>query len=355
MTHVHEDIGAFVLGALDDDAERRVREHLATCQECAAAHAEIADIPALLDLAVVTGATEEEPLPPAIEERLLDRFARERTEPPGASAAGGRGSRSAPASALAGAAVAAAALVFGLELRAQRRPPAVAVPARLPADRPGAGQRHRARRARTSQSGTVVRLWVENLPGGTKDVYEVWCDAPGWSASAGTFKVDAKGDAYVILTTAVKRASTTGSGWCGASTWQRQGRDLRHPGREVVAEPGDAVRVSPGMRRIAVLAATAAFAFAGCGGDDEPESAATPARPRHPPKPRPKPPPKHRPRPRRRCHAGDRRRPGRRAEVHRDRVHGRPPARSRSSSPTTPRSRTPPRSRAAASRRRPRP
>jgi plastocyanin len=31
------------------------------------------------------------------------------------------------------------------------------------------------------------------------------------------------------------------------------------------------------MRRIAVLAATAAFAFAGCGGDDEPESAATPA------------------------------------------------------------------------------
>jgi plastocyanin len=29
------------------------------------------------------------------------------------------------------------------------------------------------------------------------------------------------------------------------------------------------------MRRIAVLAATAAFAFAGCGGDDEPESAAT--------------------------------------------------------------------------------
>ena len=29
MTHVHEDIGAYVLGGLDDDAERRVREHLA--------------------------------------------------------------------------------------------------------------------------------------------------------------------------------------------------------------------------------------------------------------------------------------------------------------------------------------
>ena len=46
---------------------------------------------------------------------------------------------------------------------------------------------------------------MRNLPGGTKDVYEVWCDAKGWSASAGTFKVDAKGNAYVILTTAVKR------------------------------------------------------------------------------------------------------------------------------------------------------
>ncbi len=50
-----------------------------------------------------------------------------------------------------------------------------------------------------------MRLWVKNLPGGTKDVYEVFCDAPGWSASAGTFRVDAKGNAYVILTTAVKR------------------------------------------------------------------------------------------------------------------------------------------------------
>ena len=82
MTHVHEDIGAFVLGALDTDAEKRVREHLATCQECAAAHSELAGIPGLLDLAVVTGATEDEPLPPAIEERLLDRFARERPERP---------------------------------------------------------------------------------------------------------------------------------------------------------------------------------------------------------------------------------------------------------------------------------
>ena len=83
MTHVHEDIGAYVLGGLDEDSERRVAEHIAECEECAQAHAELAGIPGLLDLAVVTGASDEEPLPPAIEERLLDRFAREREpEPP---------------------------------------------------------------------------------------------------------------------------------------------------------------------------------------------------------------------------------------------------------------------------------
>ncbi len=56
---------------------------------------------------------------------------------------------------------------------------------------------------RTTEAGTVVRLWVYNLPAG--DVYEVFCDAPGWSAAAGTFRVDAKGFAYVVLTTAVKK------------------------------------------------------------------------------------------------------------------------------------------------------
>jgi len=73
LTHVHEDIGAYVLKALDADAERRVAAHIAQCEQCARAHAEIAGLPALLDLAVTTGASDEEPLPPAIEERLLDR------------------------------------------------------------------------------------------------------------------------------------------------------------------------------------------------------------------------------------------------------------------------------------------
>ena len=202
MTHVHEDIGAFVLGALDDDSEKRVREHLATCPECAAAHSELAGIPGLLDLAVVTGATDEEPLPPAIEERLLDRFARERVERPAAAAlaaadrvrrrqrAGGRRDRGGGPH-------------VGLNFEKNGGRPASQY--RLAFSKLGPAPANASARAglRTSQAGTVVRLWVNNLPAG--DVYEVLCDAPGWSASAGTFRVDAKGDAYVVLTTAVKK------------------------------------------------------------------------------------------------------------------------------------------------------
>jgi Putative zinc-finger len=204
MTHVHEDIGAYVLGGLDADDERRVAAHLAECEECAAAHAELAGLPALLDLAVITGATDEEPLPPAIEERLLDRFARERPA--------GRGPRGwrprlflVGGGTLAGAALAALVLLLGLGFEQPRTLPATQYRLALqPAS--GAPVDARARASlRTVEGGTVLRLWVYNLPRNPGDVYEVLCESKRWSASAGTFRVDAKGDAYVILTTAAKR------------------------------------------------------------------------------------------------------------------------------------------------------
>ena len=120
-------------------------------------------------------------------------------------------------------------------------------------------------------------------------------------------------------------------------------------------EPGGRLRVSPGMRRIAVLAAIAALAFAACGGDDESRRDAGRHRGRHgnahggrdrdaPPRPRAA-----------GREAGDRRRPGRRAEVHRDRAHRQGRQGRRSTSPTRPSCRTPSTSRATASRRAPRP
>lgn len=206
MTHVHEDIGAYVLGALDADAAKRVDAHMAECPECATAHAELAGLPALLDLAVVAGAHDEEPLPPAIEERLLDRFARERVpEKPPRRTWRPRLAIAFP-SALVGAAVAVAALVLGFNFqRNAGRPPSQYKLVMKPI---GPAHNASARAGlRTTEEGTVVRLWVENLPGGPQDVYEVFCDAKGWSASAGTFRVDAQGNGYVILTAAVKRGS----------------------------------------------------------------------------------------------------------------------------------------------------
>jgi len=205
MTHVREDIGAYVLGALDMEDARRVAAHLKDCSQCAAAHAELSGLPELLNLAVATGATDEEPLPPAIEERVLDRFARERDpEPPQRRRWRPRLALALP-SALVGAAVAIAALIFGLNFERNGGRPANQY--RLVLQPIGTAAQNGTARAglRTTAEGTVVRLWVYNLPGGPQDIYEVFCDAKGWSASAGTFRVDAQGNGYVILTSAVKR------------------------------------------------------------------------------------------------------------------------------------------------------
>jgi hypothetical protein len=50
-----------------------------------------------------------------------------------------------------------------------------------------------------------VHLWVKGLPRDKDAVYEVLCDAEAWTASAGTFRTDADGHAYVVLTTALRR------------------------------------------------------------------------------------------------------------------------------------------------------
>jgi hypothetical protein len=50
-----------------------------------------------------------------------------------------------------------------------------------------------------------VKLSIRGLPADENAVYEVLCDAEMWTATAGTFRTDAKGHAYVIVTTAMRR------------------------------------------------------------------------------------------------------------------------------------------------------
>src|SRR5918992_852032 len=66
------ELGAYVLGALPEDDEARVREHLASCTECRQEHGRLAGLVPLLDLADPM-TTSEEPSP-LLEEAVLDGF-----------------------------------------------------------------------------------------------------------------------------------------------------------------------------------------------------------------------------------------------------------------------------------------
>ena len=75
MTHVREQLGAYVLGALEPGERAEVEAHLAECRACAAERDALAGLPALLDHA---HGLEMVPPPAAMEERVLDAVARER-------------------------------------------------------------------------------------------------------------------------------------------------------------------------------------------------------------------------------------------------------------------------------------
>jgi hypothetical protein len=57
----------------------------------------------------------------------------------------------------------------------------------------------------STDEGTRVKLSIRGLPRDENAVYEVLCDAEMWTATAGTFRTDAEGHAYVIVTTAMRR------------------------------------------------------------------------------------------------------------------------------------------------------
>jgi hypothetical protein len=193
-------LGAHVLGALEPGEAAAVEVHLASCPVCAAEHARLAPLPALLTLASGADAVVEEPPPAALEERILDAVA-------GEGAARPRRRRRRPPRravlAAAGAAVAVAAVAAVLVLTGGEQP----APGYELAFRPAAATPAATGHARLEAvpGGTAIHLWVRGLPAARNAVYEVHCDARNWSASAGTFRVGADGRAYVVLTTAARR------------------------------------------------------------------------------------------------------------------------------------------------------
>jgi Putative zinc-finger len=195
--HVRIDLGGYVLGGLEPDEAERVREHLAHCSECAREHAALAGLPRLLTLAEPIESAP--PLPPAMEERVLDAVARERSRPsPRRSWRIPRPRVLIPAAALLAVAIVALVLALGRDdagsggYRVALRPVA------------GSGAGGDAR-LESGAGGTTLHLRVQGLAADPSVVYEVRCDGPDWSASAGTFRADTHGRAYVVLTTAARR------------------------------------------------------------------------------------------------------------------------------------------------------
>ena len=197
--HVRPDIGAYVLGGLEPAEEAAVREHLATCSECAAEHASLAGLPRLLALAAPMA--EAGPPPPAVEERVLDAIAGERPQPPERAPRRRLPRPRVLVPAAFALAAVAVALVIALGGGGDERTPGFEV-----ALRPAAGETASGRAVLASaDAGIKMQLWVRGLPRDPGIVYEVLCDAPGWSASAGTFRVNSHGRAYVVLNTAARR------------------------------------------------------------------------------------------------------------------------------------------------------
>jgi anti-sigma factor RsiW len=209
--HVHEELGGYLLGALEPAEREAVARHLETCPECAAEHAHLAGLPALLQHA---DGLDIPPPPPAVEERLLDRVAQEAGVRPRRGRAGmlgllarprrwrprlGRG-RAALAAAVAGAALGAAVTALAVGGGDEGDGP----PAQYRLQLTGAAGASARAELEPGRGGTELHLWVKGLPPGAEAVYEVRCERSGWSASAGTFRADARGRAYVVLTTAAR-------------------------------------------------------------------------------------------------------------------------------------------------------
>jgi hypothetical protein len=210
-------LGGYVLHALEPDEQESVRRHLATCPTCAAEHGQLAGVPAILDTTGAVESSTERP-PAALEEAVLDRFAREHPghppEEPVDAAIGPpararirdglrrRLARPLPA-ALTGA-VAAAAITAALIVLpgGGDHPSGEQYQASL-AGSPAAPGASASAKLQVFSSGTLVRLSVRGLHSSPDTVYELWCIRDdGAKVSAGTFRTDASGRADVSLTTA---------------------------------------------------------------------------------------------------------------------------------------------------------
>ncbi len=191
-------LGGYVLGALEAEERDALNRHLETCPRCRREHAELAGVPALLDVLDEPAAAPEQP-PPELEEAVLDRFARERRRLVPHRFQRRRGW--AVRLGVAGAVVAIAGALVLAGVFSSSRDDSAFGHVRLH----GSGGAAADADLSALRAGTGVRLSARGLAAKGGRVYELWCvpDEGRW-ISGGTFRVDQRGQANVSLTSAAR-------------------------------------------------------------------------------------------------------------------------------------------------------
>ena len=193
---IRHDLGAYVLGALTEDEEARVREHLVRCDACRDEHARMAGLRPLLDLAAPAADRPalEQPSP-LLEDAVIAGFAEHRSGGPRRRLPRLRlpSLRVALPSAGLGAVIAVVALAAAGAFDGDE----AAAPTTTVDLRGAAGSAHAI--LADDEAGTVIDLDATLPPSGGKDHYEVWMTAGAYRISAGTFRVGSDGRVRVEL------------------------------------------------------------------------------------------------------------------------------------------------------------
>jgi anti-sigma-K factor RskA len=193
-------LGGYVLGSLEPAEMAEMRRHVAGCPHCGPEADKLSGLPALLD------SIEPADVPPPTlssetEERVLDRFARERRRAP--NPAPRRWPRLTVPRFAALVATCAAAVVLALVVLGEDGEESHAYASARLAPMGATSNASATAWAEDVPAGTRVSLHARGLPG--KRVYELWCvRADGRWVSGGTFRTADSGRAEAMLTAAVR-------------------------------------------------------------------------------------------------------------------------------------------------------
>jgi anti-sigma factor RsiW len=217
VTHPLHDLGAYALGALPEEEEAQVREHLARCASCRDEHARLAALRPLLDLAEAAPDRPalEEPSP-LLEDAVLAGFRGAKPRAPARRRLALPSLRVALPSAAAGAVLAVLVLALSGALSGGDGSQATTT-----VELRGASGSARAVLA-AAEVGTVIELDARLPPSGRREHYDVYMLAGDYEISAGTFRVGADGRVSAQLA-------------CGGSPDLYDRIEIRHRGEPVLA------------------------------------------------------------------------------------------------------------------------